>query len=122
MNNRKGLELQQAIAGVLIVAIIAILIVSFIYVFNAMQTNFYTASSGSVSNELVTLIRTGTVLSKASLPNSICTVTSINNITTGGAVVAANYTVSSTLCTVYINETSAYNGTAANVTFTYTFS
>jgi hypothetical protein len=78
--------------------------------------------AGTVTNETVTGLNNtlGDLLSKSTLKNAECAITTVYNATGGQVVTSGNYTLSG--CRIYGVAGTVYNSYNVNVTYRYTYS
>ncbi len=118
MENKKSIQLNQAFGAVLTLVLVAVLVIVAIVIFVSLQDSFAGTSSVTVTNETGGFINTpGYTLNGAancSFGNPV--IVEARNSTSGGIIVAANYTVSSV--GIVTNATAT---TFASVEFDYTY-
>ena len=116
MENKKGIALSQAFGAVLIVILVAVLVIIALVIFGSIGNSF--TATATATNETGGFINnTGYTLTDASVCNfANPSITSALNSTSGGTILAGNYSV--TGAGVVTNATLT---TWNNVTFTYTY-
>ncbi len=120
MENKKSIQLNQAFGAVLTLVLVAVLIVVAIVIFVSLQTSFAGTSSVTVTNETGGFInQTGYTLDGASdCEFASPVITEARNSTSGGVILAGNFTVSSVGIVTNITTTNFPN---AEFDYTYTF-
>lgn len=119
--SKKGIQLNQAFAAVLVVVLIGVLIIIGIFLFATLQDTFVNQESVTVTSESIGVLNTSTKIFVAN--SSVCnfagfSVTSVFNATVGADVIpASNYTVTSDGGIIYVNGD--FNNTAVNATYSF---
>ena len=121
---------NKGVAGleILLTVIVSLFLLGLIVMIFALSGNeieeaIYDPASGAINNEtLTTVTEAGESLTAATLINVACEVGTVTNATGGETLIAANYTVDTTLCTVSTNANTdtGYNNSNLNVSYTYT--
>jgi hypothetical protein len=124
IQNKKGLQLNQAFGAVLAVVIVAVLIIVALLLFTSLgTTTLATNTAGTSTNESKVVVGTGTALSASSLIDASCgTITAVYNASTHTLINSGNYT--QTGCSI-ANTTSTYSVGASptwRVSYPYTYS
>ena len=117
MINKKGIQLNQAFGAVLAVVLVAVLVIIAIFLFESLGSGFVNTTT-IVANETGAYINaTGYTLDTVSACNwQSASITSAVNATSGGTILAGNFTLSS--AGVLTNAT-ATNYADVNLAYTY---
>ena len=123
MKNKKAqLSLGDAPSVVLIVGLTFLIMATLAYIGVKYGDATATETAGTTLNETITgLAVAGDNLASAALRNSVCSITAVNNATSGQSLSSTNYTVSTDGCTIYGTATSVYLGKDVNVSYTYVY-
>ena len=121
IKNKKGIQLNQAFASVLMLVLIGVLVIISIYIFSALGTSMLTRNtSGSGVNETITITNAGTTLFGGTLIDGNCgTITLVTNIS-GYTLNTGNYTQVG--CVISNKTATAPYGTSWNISYPYTYS
>ncbi|MHA1201306.1 MAG: hypothetical protein ACTSQ4_02140 [Candidatus Heimdallarchaeaceae archaeon] len=121
MEQKKGIQLNQAFGAVLTVVLVAVLVIIAIFIFVNLATSFDGISSVTVVNESLTPTTAGTAVSAATLCGfGDLAVTSAVNGSTGPTIGTGNYSVQVVNGTI-TNLTSEFVDVPWNITYTYTW-
>jgi hypothetical protein len=118
IKNKKGLSLREAFPAVLTVAIVAILLVTVLYLFSSLST-IQGNITRTVVNESITPTTLGTTVSNASACGfGNLAISKVYNASTGTVINSGNYSVINN--NQIRNLTKEYIDKPWNVTYTYT--
>jgi hypothetical protein len=120
MEQKKGIQLNQAFGAVLTLVLVAVLVIVAIVIFVSLSTSFTGTESSSVTGESVTPTDAGVSLGATSNCSSgDFAFTNVTNSTGGPAIDSGNYTLTS--AGVLTNLTSEFVDSSWTVGYTYTW-
>ena len=123
MVEKNGQELLKAIGtavAIVIISVIAALVIGSILDSSVFSVGDITGTNTNESLGVVTNITNVTMDILATQPSATCSLTTLYNSTGGEILTSGNYTFY-TNCNLILTDASAYNGTALNATYTFSY-